>query len=227
MSQELDRLVSLGVLSPKAHSEWATPIVPVLKKDGTVRISGDFKATLNPVCAIQQYLLPVIVNMFAVLNGGEWFSTLDLPDAYNQVPPDEAPPKRCVINTHKELFCYNRLPFGITSAPAIFQRKMDAVLGGLSGNQAYLDNVLVSEKMGDNGERIKAVLERLRQHGIKLRPAKCKFRQPAVTYLGHCIDREGFGMLTKRDWWPVCLLTLPSIQFLALPTYFTNTTHSL
>lgn len=198
VTQELDRLVAIGVLSPVQHSDWATPIVPVLKKDGTVRICGDFKATLNPACTVEQYPLPVIEDMFASLNGGEYFSILDLRDAYNQVPLDEAARKLCVINTHRGLFSYNRLPFGISSAPAIFQRKMDAILSGLPGVQAYLDDVLVSEARGDGSERLKSVLQRFREHGVKLRSDKCSFRQPSVTYLGHRIDREGLHPTEKN-----------------------------
>lgn len=69
VSREIDRLVSLGVLSPVQHAEWATPIVVVLK-DGTVRIYGDFKVTLNPACEVEHYPPPVIEDMFANLNGG-------------------------------------------------------------------------------------------------------------------------------------------------------------
>lgn len=198
MSLELDRLVSLGVLSLVKHSEWATPIVPVLKKDGNVRICGGFEAALNPACAVEQYPLPVIQDIFARLNGGESFSTLDLRDACSQVPLDEAARKLCVINTHRGFFCYNRLPFLIASVPAIFQRKMDMILAGLPGVQAYIDDVLLSEKKDDNGERLKSVLERFREHGVKLRYDKCTFRQPAVTYLGHRIDKQGLHPTEKN-----------------------------
>ncbi|XP_070382840.1 uncharacterized protein [Dermacentor albipictus] len=198
VSQELDRLVSLGVISPVKHSNWATPIVPVLKKDGSVRICGDFKATLNPACATEQYPLPVIQDIFASLGGGQLFSTLDLRDAYNQVLLDEDSRKLCVINTHKGLFCYNRLPFGISSAPAIFQRKLDTILSGLPGVQAYLDDVLVAEGVEDCGARLQIVLERFREHGVKLRYDKCKFSQPSVAYLGHRIDRTGLHPTEKN-----------------------------
>lgn len=197
VSQELDRLVAIGVLSPVAHAEWATPIVPVLKKDGTVRICVDFKITLNPVCELEQYPLPVIDDMFACLNGGEYFSTLDLRDAYNQVPLDEESQKLCVINTHRGLFCFKRLPFGIASAPAIFQRKIETVLQGLPGVQAYLDDVLVAERQGSS-ETLRAVLQRFREHGVKLRLDKCKFSQPSVTYLGHQIDKNGLHPTEKH-----------------------------
>lgn len=197
VSEELDRLVALGVLSPVPHSEWATPIVPVLKKDGTVRICGDFKVTLNSACELEQYPLPVINDMFTSLSGGKHFSTLDLRDAYNQVPLDEQSRQLCVITTHKGLFCYNRLPFGIASAPAIFQRRMETVLQGLSGAQAYLDDVLVSERAGSD-DVLKAVLQRFRESGVKLRLDKCKFRQVSVTYLGHRIDRQGLHPIEKN-----------------------------
>ncbi|XP_049525093.1 uncharacterized protein K02A2.6-like [Dermacentor silvarum] len=197
VSKEIDRLVKLGILSPVTYAEWATPIVPVMKKDGTVRICVDFKVTLNPVCELEQYPLPVIDDIFACLNGGDCFSTLDLRDAYNQVPLDEDTRKLCVINTHRGLFCYNRLPFGIASAPAIFQRKIDTVLQGLTGVQAYLDDVLVSEKHGSAG-KLREVLQRFREHGVKLRLEKCSFRQEAVTYLGHKIDREGLHPIEKH-----------------------------
>lgn len=73
-SQELDRLMQIGVLSPVTHSEWATPIVPVIEKDGSVRTCGYFKVTINPVCAVEQYPLHVIEDMFASLSGGDTFS---------------------------------------------------------------------------------------------------------------------------------------------------------
>lgn len=197
VTQELDRLVSQGVLSPVTHSEWATPIVPVLKKDGTVRICGDFKVTLNQCCELEQYPLPLIDDMFASLNGGKYFSTLDLRDAYNQILLDEDSRKLCVINTHRGLFAYNRLPFGIASAPAIFQRKIETVLQGLSCVQAYLDDVLVSEK-DEGGQDLRLVLQRFRERGVKLRLDKCKFREQSVTYLGHRIDQEGLHPMEKN-----------------------------
>lgn len=109
----------------------------------TVRICGDFKVTLNPVCKVEQYPLPIIDDIFGNLCGEEKFNILDLRDAYNQSPLHDNSKKLVVINTYKGLFCYNRLPFGIASAPTIFQRKIEEVLKGLPGTQAYLDDVLI------------------------------------------------------------------------------------
>lgn len=75
---ELDRLEKTGVLKKVSVSDWATPIVPVLKKDGTVRICGDFKVTVNPVLTVEQYPLPLIEDLFAGLSGGQKFNKIDL-----------------------------------------------------------------------------------------------------------------------------------------------------
>lgn len=76
--EALNRLVAAGIISPVTKTDWATPIVPVLKKDGTVRICGDLKSILNLVCELKQYLLPLIGDIFAQLGGGERFRILDL-----------------------------------------------------------------------------------------------------------------------------------------------------
>ncbi len=79
---ELNRLTEMGVLLPVQYSEWATPIVPVVKKNGAVHICGDFKVTINPVLHIEHYPLPRIEDLFASLAGGQCFRKLDLSHAY-------------------------------------------------------------------------------------------------------------------------------------------------
>ncbi len=141
---EINRLLELGVISPVTCSDWATPIVPVVKKNGDVRICGDFKVTVNPALCVERYPIPRIEDLFASLAGGQRFTKLDLSNAYLQVPVTESSRKCLTITTSKGLFCYNRLPFGIASAPAIFQRAMDQILQGLSNVHCYLDDILVN-----------------------------------------------------------------------------------
>ncbi len=125
---ELDRLVSEGTLQPIQFSDWAAPIVPVLKKDKTsIRICGDFCRTVNPVSKLDRYPVPKIEDLFAKLSGGRTFTKIDLSQAYQKITLDEESQKYVVINTHKGLFKYTRLPFGISSAPGIFQRVMESV----------------------------------------------------------------------------------------------------
>lgn len=127
---ELQNLETSGILSKVDWSDWATPIVPVMKKgkSGEVRICGDFKVSINPVLRTVQYPLPRIEDIFSSLAGGEKFSKIDLSQAYLQMEVEESSKKFLTINTHKGLYQYNRLVFGVASAPALWQRAMDQVL---------------------------------------------------------------------------------------------------
>ena len=104
IEKELDRLMSLGILEPIQFSEWASPIVSVLKSDGSVRICGDFKVTLNSVSKLDRHPIPRIEDLFATLSGGKLFSKLDMSQAYQQLELDEVSKQYTVINTHKGLF---------------------------------------------------------------------------------------------------------------------------
>lgn len=119
VEEELDRLQKEGVISPAKFSEWATPIVPIPKANGKVRICGEYKVTLNRAMKIEQYPLPKIAKIFASLGDGQKFSKIDLTQAFLQMEVDETSRHLLTINTHKRLFCLNRLPFEIASAPAI------------------------------------------------------------------------------------------------------------
>lgn len=189
---ELDRLVKSGVLEPVNTSEWATPIVPVIKKDGSPRICGDFKVTLNPVLTVEQYPLPLIEDLFSGLAGGQKFSKIDLSQAYLQMHVEPKSQELLTIVTHKGLYRYKRLPFGITSAPALFQRAMDQILSGLSGVQCYLDDLLITGPDEQAHLRnLEATLKRLEDYGLKVRKDKCEFFRQSVEYLGHVIDSKG------------------------------------
>ena len=110
----------------------------------SVRICGDFKGTINPVSKLDRYPIPKLEDLFTKLAGGKAFTKLDLSQAYQQVRLDDNSKQYVVINTHKGLFRYTRLPYGISSAPGIFQRVMDNLLKGIPGVVVYLDDTLVT-----------------------------------------------------------------------------------
>ena len=95
IEEELDRLVSLGILQPISFADWATPIVPVFKTDQSVRICGDFKVTVNQISKFDRYPIPRIQDLFATLGGGKSFTKLDMSQAYQQ---DEKSQKYTVVN---------------------------------------------------------------------------------------------------------------------------------
>ena len=104
VEEELFRLQNAGIISPIQFSEWATPIVPVVKSNGTIRICGDYKATVNPILEVDHYPLPDIDELLSQLAGGVSFSKLDLSRAYQQLLLNEKSQELTTINTHKGLF---------------------------------------------------------------------------------------------------------------------------
>ena len=112
---EITRLLEEGTIEPIELSDWATPIVSVLKGDKTsVRICGDFRLTVNPVSRLDKYPIPKLEDLFSQLEKGKHFTKFDLSQAYQQIPLDKESKKYVVINMHSELFQYTRLPFRIS-----------------------------------------------------------------------------------------------------------------
>ena len=148
VEKELERLENEGIIQKVDHSEWATPIVAVPKEDNTVRICGDYKTTVNPQLQVDQYPLPKIQDIFASLAGGQGFRKIDLRQAYNQLEMNDNSKSYLTINTHKGLYLYNRLVFGISASPIIWQRTMDQVLKGIPNTSCILDDIIITGKNG-------------------------------------------------------------------------------
>lgn len=192
VENELERMQNEGIIKPVEVSEWATPLVCVPKTDGSVRLCGDYKVTVNKVIQTDQYPVPTPEEVFNKMTNGEKFSKIDLKCAYQQMLLDEKSQELVTINTHKGMFRYTRLPFGISSSPAIWQRFIDQVLAGLEHTCAIMDDVLVSGR--DDDEHIKNlenVFERFRKYGLRLKAEKCIFMQPSVVYMGRRISKDG------------------------------------
>ena len=188
----LDSLVEQGIISPVKFSSWAAPIVPVMKQDGTVRLCGDYKVSINHALQVDSYPIPRVEHLFASMSGGKYFSKLDLSQAYLQIPLDDSSKELVTINTHKGLFRYNRLPFGISSAPAIFQRCMENLLQGINGVCVYFDDILVTGSPSeDHLQNLDKVLTKIDEAGLRLKRSKCSFMMSKIEYLGHVIDEHG------------------------------------
>ena len=140
---ELDRLEHQGIIKKVEQSRWAAPIVIVPKADKLSRICGDYKVSVNPWVRTEGYPLPTIQDLFLSLANGKFFSKLDLQHAYQQLEVEESSQELLTINTHKGLYQYTQLPFGISSAPSIFQAVMDQILKGQKNTVCYLDDILI------------------------------------------------------------------------------------
>ncbi|KAF8790114.1 hypothetical protein HNY73_005187 [Argiope bruennichi] len=156
---ELKRLVAEDIIEP---------VVPVIKQNGNLRICGDYKVTINPGLKIEQYPLPRIEDIFAELSGGEFFTKIDLSEAYLQMLVDERDRHLLMINTHKVLFRYKRMNYGIALAPAVWQRAIEQVLSGIAGVHVFLDDITVTGRNDqEHFERLELVLQRLEEYGLR------------------------------------------------------------
>jgi hypothetical protein len=196
---QLNKLEEDGVLEKVTHSSWAAPVVVVPKKDGHYRLCGDYKVTINKALDVDQYPLPKPEEIFTTLAGGQKFSKLDLSQAYQQLPLSDDAKKYTTINTHQGLYQYTRLPFGIASAPAIFQKTMDAILQGIPHVACYIDDIIVTGKDDrDHLTHLHQVCQRLEENGLKLKKAKCELLQSSVEYLGYRLDAQGIHPLSSK-----------------------------
>src|SRR5215469_16024279 len=141
LDDELDFLLKHGVISPVRHSPWAAPVVPVLKKNGKIRICGDYKITANKAIIPDSYPLPKPKELMSRLSKGKYFAKIDLANAFNQLELEEDSKKFTTINTHRGLFQYNKMCFGISSAPSIFQKQMEILLATHKNVLIFSDDI--------------------------------------------------------------------------------------
>lgn len=192
IERELETMVADGIISPVTSSEYASPIVPVIKKNGNVRICVDYKRSLNLMTDLERYPLPSINEVVHKVSSGKVFAKLDLRQAYSQLELADFCKKYTTINTHLGLFQYNRLVFGFKSAPAIFARTIASCLQGLKGVAFYLDDIIISGVNElDLVYNIQAVCARLRECGLRVNTDKCDFFVESVEFLGYVISGSG------------------------------------
>lgn len=192
VEDEIAELLREKIISPVEHSEWATPVVPVIKPSGKIRLCGDFKVTLNPHLATDTYPMPSVDDLQEKMSGGTLFSKLDLSRAFAQIKLAEESKKYVTITTHLGLFQFNRLPYGTSTAPAIHQRAMDRILRDIPSVMCYQDDIFITGKdYDDHHQTLMTVLQRLQDHGLRVNKDKCSFLQNSIIYLGHRIDKFG------------------------------------
>lgn len=199
ISTMVNDMIQQGVVKP-SRSPWASPVVLVRKKDGTMRFCVDYRK-LNTITKKDVYPLPRIDDALDQLSAMKYFSTLDLASGYWQVKMGEESREKTAFTTPGRLFEFIVMPFGLCNAPATFQRLMESILEGLIGKacMVYLDDILVfGQTLDEHLENLVKVFERLKKAGLRLKPKKCHFLQPQVEYLGYVVSAEGVSADPKK-----------------------------
>jgi hypothetical protein len=181
-----------GVVRP-SNSAWASPIVLVRKKDGSVRWCIDYRK-VNDVTIKDAYPLPRIDMCIDCLATAKIFSTFDLQAGYWQLKLDEKDCAKTAFITKYGLFEYTKMPFGLCNAPSTFQRCMELVLRGLQWKilLIYLDDIILySSTLAEHFEQLDVVMTRLSAAGLKLKPSKCELVRSEVLFLGHIVGQDG------------------------------------
>lgn len=199
VDEEIERLSQLGVITKVDNSEWGTPVVPIVKPNGSIRLCADYKVTLNKYIKEEQYPIPIIEDILAEMNGGEVFCTLDISQAYLHMLMDEQSAMMQTLSTHKGTYRVNRLMFGVKVAPNLWQKFMDKLLQDITGVKCFFDDVIIQ---GSSEEqlitRLKLVLQKFKESNLKLNKDKCHFMQKCINYLGHTIDKNGLHKTKEK-----------------------------
>nr|XP_029729204.1 uncharacterized protein LOC115266775 [Aedes albopictus] len=199
VEKEIDKFVKDGVWEKVDHSDWATPVVPVRKAGGKVRLCGDYKVTVNPHLLVDDHPLPTVEELFATVAGGEKFSKIDLSQAYLQLEVREEDRGLLTLSTHKGLYRPTRLMYGVASAPAVFQRLMEQILQGIPGVTVFIDDIRVTGPDDESHlRRLEEVLKRLEAHGMRANRDKCEFFSSQIDYCGYSVDKFGIHKLQTK-----------------------------
>jgi ribonuclease HI len=200
VQQELQKMLEAGIIAQTRHSSWCSNLVVARKKNGKIRICIDFR-NLNIACTKDHYPLPKMETLLQRVTGSGMISMLDRFSGYNQIRLKAEDRHKTTFTTPWGTFEYLRMPFGLSNAGATFQRAMDYAFRGLIGKiiEIYQDDLTVFSKDGKTHiDHLRQVLDRCREFGISLNPAKSVFGVTEGKLLGHIISKEGVKLDPER-----------------------------
>ncbi|KAJ8044099.1 hypothetical protein HOLleu_11471 [Holothuria leucospilota] len=191
VKEELKRMEELDVIEKvTSPTQWVSSMVSIFKND-KVRICLDPK-DLNKAIRREHFPMRTVEDVVSQMPNAKVFSVLDASSGFWQIKLDKESSKLCTFNSPNGRYMFKRLPFGISSAPEVFQSVMSQVFDGIEGVEIVADDILVwGEDDNQHEHRLRQVLERARHMNVKLNKSKCQLRKSEIAYLGHVVGKEG------------------------------------
>ena len=223
VQRQVQDLLSKGLIRPST-SPFGSPILFVKKKDGTLRMVIDYRS-LNKITIKNKYPLPRIDDLFDRLQGGKYFSSLDLMSGYHQIKIKDSDVPKTAFRTPVGHYEFLVLPFGLSNAPATFQSVMNRIFEHLDFIIVYLDDILIfSKSLEEHKQHVKIVLDILRKEKLIAKHPKCSFYQTSLPFLGHILGADGLRVDPKKiqvvQEWPTPANVNHVQQFLGLANFF-------
>ncbi|KAL7291197.1 hypothetical protein TKK_0015038 [Trichogramma kaykai] len=198
VNSKLEELLRKGIIEEvNGPSQWVSPMVPILKENGEIRICIDMRRA-NAAIKRENHPLPTMSKLLPSLRGAKYFSRLDIKDAFHQIEIHKDSRNITTFSTSKGLYRYKRLMFGITCAPEIFQKILEKILLKCDGSINFIDDILVfGADSNEHDKRLEKVQEVLQKNGIQLNRTKCLYRVKKIQFLGHELSENGVKPLSK------------------------------
>lgn len=199
LREHVDKMLRQGVIRP-SKSPYAAPMFLVPKANGGSRPVVDYRE-LNKKVVLRSIPMPDLHSCFGWFKGAKIFTTLDLNQAYNQIPLHESSKHVTAVITDWNLFEFNRVPFGLATGAAVLSQLMDAVLSDIKYKFVfhYLDDLVIySDSVHEHIQHLREVFSRLRKAGLTVNPRKVVFACSNISFLGHMVSGEGISIDPER-----------------------------
>lgn len=199
VTEKLQELVAADIIEVvNGHAEWVSPIVPVLKGNGEVRICLDMRRA-NEAIMRENHPLPTMDTLLPHFRKANIFSRLDIKNAFHQIEISESSRYITTFITNKGLFRYKRLMFGISCAPEIFQKTLERILQQCEGTINFIDDILVyGRNLEEHNQRLEKTLHVLESNNVFLNRDKCIYRINKIEFLGHELSPQGIKPLESH-----------------------------
>ncbi|GFU02284.1 hypothetical protein TNCV_2921761 [Trichonephila clavipes] len=190
VNKQIEEWLNEGIIRPSS-SEYASPIVMVKKKDGSSRMCIDYRK-LNQKLVKDKFPLPIIEDVLDTLQEAKVYSTLDLRNGFFHVDVDEDCRKYTSFIVPDGQFEFNKVPFGLSTSPGVFQRYVSSIFRDLTRKRIvinYLDYLVIPAKNEQEGlEKLKIIFEVAKKYGLEIKFKKCQFLKKKIEFLGHIVE---------------------------------------